>query len=207
MLQNVYSRFAERGRPTSAPSGGNWVAPTPVSFSGCVGSTIQTSQTTNAPTPRASAEPTTNEPFADKELNPGAHFIHYDTVQQAWTKHAAGTNSGGGKLGAYRRCMGEPSQMQMQAYIRSHTSRDTRSEQVQKLRGLHRESSKQELMFDEAIVPRELQATPPLSTNCTWQTFRSNKVFPPSPNPICVSLFQPLPPTPPPPPWHWEPAF
>ena len=129
--------------------------------------------------------------------------MSYDSVQHAWFQHPAGlnsvrryhdavgsasnpahangktdheeTNQGGGKLSAYRLCMGEPPYMVGRDYIRPQTSRDTRSDQLRKLARVYPQKSKDDGDADQDGLRREMQGTPPLSTNCTWQTFRSNK--------------------------------
>ena len=154
-----------------------------------------------APSRLSDASPA--EPCAKMQNEAASHFMRYDSVQHSWFQHPAGLNSVrryhdavgraskpvhangkteydemnqvGGKLGAYRLCMGEPPYMVGRDYIRPQTSRDTRSDQLRKLTRVYPQKSKDDGDVDQDGFRREMQGTPPLSTNCTWQTFRSNK--------------------------------
>jgi hypothetical protein len=81
--------------------------------------------------------------------------------------------------------MGDPPNMAPRDYIRPHTSRDQRGDQLKRLNRVYPERSKEDTdaLLQES-VRREMDGTPPLSTHCTWQTFRSNKTtaFPRAPH-------------------------
>ena len=99
-LQQAYHKFAKRlssMTPISfsacstikgvTPRGGH-TTPTGVAWSTTStprGGTTPTPRTAQDPAPRPSADP-----FPPMDHKPGAQFTHYDAVQQAWRKHAAG---------------------------------------------------------------------------------------------------------------------
>ena len=84
-------------------------------------------------------------------------------------------------MDVYRRCMGEPAQTTPRDYLRPHTSRDSRGDQVRLLRRSHVHASSKddsdlrEAAEDRALLPEREQETPPLKMDRTWQTFRSSK--------------------------------
>jgi hypothetical protein len=101
-LQQAYHKFAKRLSSvtpisfsacstikggTLTPRGGH-TTPTGVAWSTTStprGGTTPTPRTAQDPAPRPSADP-----FPPMDPKPGAQFTHYDAVQQAWRKHAAG---------------------------------------------------------------------------------------------------------------------
>ena len=87
-LLDVYKKFSERENSSGCQS-----RATPISFSVCA--TPRSGPRGGTPTHQTlpSTPRTSDDPFTPRNMNPGAQFVHYDAVQQAWMKHAAGLRS------------------------------------------------------------------------------------------------------------------
>ena len=93
-LQQAYHKFAERLSSVTPISSsacstikGGTLTPRggPTTPTGVAWSTTSTPRTAQGPVLRPSADS-----FPPMDSKPGAQFTHYDAVQQAWRKHAAG---------------------------------------------------------------------------------------------------------------------
>ena len=86
-LHAAFQRFNDRDRPTSLQASSSGA--TPISFSASSHTNLGAATPMTPTTPK----PITEDPFTPLDLNPGAQFVHYDSVQQAWLKHPAGLAS------------------------------------------------------------------------------------------------------------------
>ena len=92
-LHHAFHRFVERGHGHGGSARDSPLASgaTPISFSMCTTPRSGPTPTpTPGPTPRGPAPRPIADPFPALDPNPGAQFVHYDAVQQAWRPHAAG---------------------------------------------------------------------------------------------------------------------